>query len=141
MWAAQLHARRVVRALARSHNPSKLHLVGVTYEWDARKDDSMKKELPAKGGDELRNEYDLSQLQGGVRGKYYRQAIAGTNLVLIEPDLATLFPNTAAVNRALRVLADAAQAAAASKRRAYACEVTRIITDQPQCLHTQLRAA
>jgi hypothetical protein len=65
----------------------------------------------------LRPEYDLSQLKGGVCGKYYERATAGTNLVLIEPDLATLFPNAAAVNRALRVLADAAKAAASPKRR------------------------
>ena len=78
----------------------------------------MKKESAAKRGDELRPKYDLSQLQGGVRGKYYRRAIAGTNIVLIEPDLATLFPDSEAVNRALRVLADASRAATASKRRA-----------------------
>ena len=43
--------------------------------------------------DDLRPEYDLSQLKGGVRGKYYQQAKAGTNLVLIEPDLARVFPD------------------------------------------------
>ena len=52
-----------------------------------------------------------------VRGKYYRQAIAGTNLVLIEPDLADLFPDSELVNRALRAVAEAAQAATAAKRR------------------------
>jgi hypothetical protein len=77
----------------------------------------MKKALATKHGDQLRHEYDLSRLEGGVRGKYYHRATAGTNLVLIEPDLADLFPDSAAVNRALRVLADAAQSAAASKRR------------------------
>ena len=77
----------------------------------------MKKESANKRPEELRPEYDLSSLQSGVRGKYYRQAKAGTNLVLIEPDLANLFPNSQAVNRALRVLADAAHAAAGSKAR------------------------
>jgi hypothetical protein len=77
----------------------------------------MKKESAAKHGDDLRKEYDLSKLEGGVRGKYYRRATAGTNLVLIEPDLATMFPDSEAVNRALRVLAEAALAAGASKRR------------------------
>lgn len=43
--------------------------------------------------DELRPEYDLSQLKGGIRGKYYKRAMAGTNLVLIEPDLAKAFPD------------------------------------------------
>ena len=52
----------------------------------------MKNQSTAESNDELRPEYDLSQLKGGVRGKYYRRAAAGTNLVLIEPDLAILFP-------------------------------------------------
>ena len=77
----------------------------------------MKKESVAKQGDDLRPQYDLSQLGGGVRGKYYRRATTGTNLVMIEPDLATLFPDSKAVNRALRVIAEAAQTATASKRR------------------------
>src|ERR1017187_387735 len=62
--------------------------------------------------DDLRPEYDLSQLKGGVRGKYYRQAIASTNLVLIEPELAKVFPDAESVNRALRLLVDTAEAAA-----------------------------
>lgn len=76
----------------------------------------MKKESTAESND-LRPEYNLSQLKGGVRGKYYRRAASGTNLVLIEPDLASLFPNAAAVNRALRVLAEAAKSTTASRRR------------------------
>ncbi len=77
----------------------------------------MKKESRVKVHDDLRPEYELSQLKGGVRGRYYKRATAGTNLVLIEPDLASMFPNTEAVNRALRVLADAAKSATATKRR------------------------
>ena len=77
----------------------------------------MKKELAAKRTDDLRREYDLSQLPGGVRGKYYRRATAGTNLVLIEPDLAAVFPDAEAVNRALRVLVDAAHSAATTAKR------------------------
>ena len=77
----------------------------------------MKKELPAKPNDDLRPEYDLSRLKGGVRGKYYQRAAAGTNLVLIEPDLAALFPDSESVNRALRVLAEAAKSATPAKRR------------------------
>jgi len=77
----------------------------------------MKKAPAAKLSDDLRPEYDLSQLKGGVRGKYYRRATAGTNLVLIDPDLSNLFPDANAVNRALRVIAEASQAAIASKRR------------------------
>jgi len=77
----------------------------------------MKKASKTKLSDELRPEYDLSKLKNGVRGKYYRQAAAGMNLVLIEPDLASLFPDSEAVNRALRVLADAGRAVTSSRRR------------------------
>ncbi len=77
----------------------------------------MKKASAKRMSDELRPEYDLSQLKGGVRGKYYRQATAGTNLVLIEPELASVFPDTESVNRALKLLVDAAEAAAAPSRR------------------------
>jgi hypothetical protein len=77
----------------------------------------MRKESTVNVNDDLRPEYDLSELSGGVRGKYYRDATAGTNLVLIEPDLASVFPNAEAVNRALRILADVAKSATASKRR------------------------
>jgi hypothetical protein len=77
----------------------------------------MRKSSTAKNGKDLRQEYDMSQLRGGVRGKYYRRATTGTNLVLIDPDLAVLFPDSGSVNRALRVLAEAAQAPTPSKRR------------------------
>ena len=43
--------------------------------------------------------------------------LPGTNLVLIEPDLANLFPDSESVNRALRLLADSARAATAPKPR------------------------
>jgi len=77
----------------------------------------MKKESPKPMDNDLRPEYDLSQLKGGVRGKYYQQASAGTNLVLIEPELARVFPDTASVNRALKLLVDTAAAAASRRRR------------------------
>jgi len=77
----------------------------------------MNRESAKKLVDELRPEYDLSKLKGGVRGKYYKRALAGTNLVLIEPDLAEAFPDTDSVNRALRALLDAASAAAKPARR------------------------
>lgn len=79
----------------------------------------MKKAAPKKSlkrnKDDLRREYDLSQLKGGIRGKYYSDATAGTNLVLIEPELANVFPDTESVNRALRLLADTAESATAKK--------------------------
>jgi len=76
------------------------------------------KKASAKGmNDDLRPEYDLSQLKGGVRGKYYREATAGSNLVLIEHELADVFPDSESVNRALRMLVNTAAAAARATRR------------------------
>ena len=43
-----------------------------------------------------------TELSGGVRGKYYEQYKAGTNIVLLEPDLAKVFRDSAVVNQALR---------------------------------------
>ncbi len=67
----------------------------------------------------MRSEYDLLRLKGGVRGKYYRQATAGTNLVLVDPEIANVFPDTESVNRALRLLVDATKIAAPSTRSQY----------------------
>ena len=67
--------------------------------------------------DDLRAEYDLARLKGGVRGKYYQDASASTNLVLVEPELAEVFPDTRSVNRALRLLVDTAEAAAMPSHR------------------------
>ncbi len=41
-------------------------------------------------------------LTGGVRGKYYERYKQGTNVVLLEPDIAQVFQNSAVVNKALR---------------------------------------
>lgn len=55
--------------------------------------------------DELRPEYEIkSLLKGGVRGKYAARYRAGTNLVLLEPEVAKAFPNEKAVNEALKLV-------------------------------------
>jgi hypothetical protein len=77
----------------------------------------MKKASIQKQTSGLRPEYDLSQLGRAVRGKYYARATSSSNLVLIEPDLAAFFPDAKSVNRALRLLADAAQATLDTQRR------------------------
>lgn len=56
--------------------------------------------------DTLREEYNFS---GGVRGKHYQAYRQGTNLVLLEPDVAKIFKDSAAVNSALRMLAKLAR--------------------------------
>jgi hypothetical protein len=57
---------------------------------------------PADEPDEMRAEYDF---RGGVRGKYAERYARGTNVVLLDPDVAEVFPDPASVNRALRALA------------------------------------
>jgi hypothetical protein len=51
---------------------------------------------------ELRPEYDF---YGGVRGKYAARFAEGSNVVVLDPDVAEAFPDAEAVNKALRVLA------------------------------------
>jgi hypothetical protein len=54
--------------------------------------------------DDLSPEYNFSEIAGGVRGKYVERYRAGTNLVLLDPDVAQAFPTDASVNEALRLL-------------------------------------
>lgn len=63
-------------------------------------------------GDELRTEYRLSDFKGkGVRGKYLKSYREGTNLVLLDPDVASVFPTAKSVNDALRLVMNAAPSA------------------------------
>ena len=66
---------------------------------------------------ELRAEYDISSLGEGVRGKYHEKATAGTNLVLLEPEIASAFPTAEAVNEALRLLLKVAKSTSAKDNR------------------------
>ena len=55
--------------------------------------------------DELRPEYDLTKLlKDGERGKYAARYRAGTNLILLDPDVAQAFPTEKSVNEALRLV-------------------------------------
>lgn len=56
--------------------------------------------------DTLRPEYPADMIKSGERGKYARRYREGTNLILIEADLQRLFPDSEAVNRALRTYAE-----------------------------------
>ena len=56
--------------------------------------------------DTMRDEYDFT---GGVRGKHAALVAQGTNLVLLDPDVAEVFPDSASVNEALRLLAKLAR--------------------------------
>ena len=72
---------------------------------------------PAEPEDELRPEYDLSQLlKKAVRGKYAARYRQGTNLVLLAPDVAAAFPTPEAVHDALRLVMQLSKIPAASKQ-------------------------
>jgi urate oxidase len=61
----------------------------------------MKRAPRTKRTSEMLNEYDF---RAGVRGKFAKRYADGTNLVVLAPDVAAVFPNAAAVNEALRAL-------------------------------------
>jgi hypothetical protein len=63
----------------------------------------MKKATDKAEHPEIRAEYDFSR---GVRGKYANRYARGANVVVLDPDVAKIFPSTEAVNRSLRALAD-----------------------------------
>jgi hypothetical protein len=69
----------------------------------------MKKSRKQELDDDLRPEYDLSQLKGKVRGKYASRFKEGASVVVLSPDVAPYFPNDDAVNTALRSLVDIAK--------------------------------
>lgn len=63
--------------------------------------------------DTMRTEYDFSE---AVTGAHYRAYDRGTNVVLLDPDVAAIFKDSEAVNSALRALARVAEAHAGGKR-------------------------
>jgi hypothetical protein len=66
---------------------------------------------------EMRAEYNFDYSRA-VRGKYYRRLLKeGSNVVVLEPDIARAFPDSAAVNDALRVVLKAGQSARGLTRR------------------------
>jgi hypothetical protein len=61
--------------------------------------------------DILRDGYPEDLIKSGVRGKYTKSYREGTNIVLIDPDLHKLFPDSESVNRALREYASTKRSA------------------------------
>ena len=66
----------------------------------------MSQDSKPAGKDEMQDEYDIG---GGVRGKYYERYRQGTNVVLLESDVAAVFRDSDSVNQALRMLIDLAR--------------------------------
>lgn len=59
--------------------------------------------------DEMKPEYDIRR---GVRGKYYQRYRQGTNVIVLDPDVAAVFRDSQSVNQALRLLIDVAKSQA-----------------------------
>ena len=66
----------------------------------------MNQEPEMTDNDQMRAEYDFS---GGVRGKYYEAYTQSSNVVVLDPDVAEIFRDSASVNEALRLLAKIAK--------------------------------
>lgn len=73
----------------------------------------MRKTNSSPGRDEMKPEYDFS---GGVRGKYADRYRQGTNVVLLDPEVAAAFPDSDSVNAALRALLAIAKRTGQRKR-------------------------
>jgi len=65
-------------------------------------------------GDDMKPEYDFSK---GIRGKYVQRLAKGANVVVLDRDVAKIFPTSKAVNDALRVLAKAGKRHGKAKTR------------------------
>ncbi len=72
----------------------------------------------AESDDELRPLYTREDFGKGIRGKHFEAYRKGTNLVLLSPDVAKVFPTDEAVNEALRALIDIARKSTGLKKRA-----------------------
>ena len=77
------------------------------------RDESMKKPRSKRRPPEMRAEYDFS---AGIRGKYVERYRRGTNIVLLDPELAEAFPDSKSVNDALRALVAIAARSETRKR-------------------------
>ena len=66
----------------------------------------MKKAIRTRHDPDMLDEYNFSK---GVRGKYAKRYAEGTNIVVLSPDIAQIFPTSESVNEALRVLVKAAR--------------------------------
>jgi len=75
------------------------------------------RKVKSKLSDELRPEYNRSDFGTLVRGKYAARLNKGSNIVVLEPEVAKAFPNDKAVNDALRALLEVATTTARLTRR------------------------
>ena len=66
--------------------------------------EGLMKQANRESANDMLPEYDFASMKGGARGKYVKRYRAGTNLVLLDPEVAETFPTDAAVNQVLRAV-------------------------------------
>lgn len=75
------------------------------------------KKAKSTSDDELRTEYKRSDFKKLERGKYYDRVKESSNVVVLDDEIAAVFPNSAAVNRALHTLVEVARKTPGLTRR------------------------
>lgn len=68
-------------------------------------------------GDDMRTEYEFAKMSAGVRGKYTEMYVGGTNVVVLDTDVAKAFPTGELVNEALRLLIEIAERGASDQSK------------------------
>jgi uncharacterized protein len=98
---------RAGRLLVVSHaeRQGRVRIIGARQATGRERKDLMK--MARK--DEMRAEYVREDLGEGIRGRYYERYQEGTNLILLDPDVAAAFPASESVNQALRSLIEVAR--------------------------------
>jgi|SRR6266540_950232 len=95
-------------------NGARIFVSSVRVRPVAKNERSMRKDKPRARKRGLREEYDFSK---GVRGKYASRYAGASNVVVLDPDVAKVFPDSHSVNHALRVLVRAKRANKASSTK------------------------
>ena len=87
-----------------THNVEKVSELSVLDRQQNEREISMNPENSDELNDELLEEYDFSKMSNGVRGKYAKQYHEGVKLIMLDADVAEIFPDAKSVNEALRTL-------------------------------------
>src|SRR5439155_4800594 len=101
-------SRRRLLVVAHTERDDAIRIISADERRGAR-GHSMSK-AKRRDDDDLLPEYDFASMTGGVRGKYVARLRRGSNLVLLDPDVAAAFPSDGAVNEALRGVLNTARA-------------------------------
>jgi hypothetical protein len=88
--------------VAHTERENRIRIISARKPTRSERNNYEKESTEAENEWEMRDEYDFSK---GIRGKYAERYARGTNLVPLDPDVAEVFPDAAAVNQALRALA------------------------------------